>query len=160
MLTEICQYLHNWFNRKPDGSLYPKVDGTFTIENGELNTEILANGQYFRIIGSLFNDGVHRYGIDSSGTTPKPYDQLTDETFSGSVWSMGVPQEIVKLAEDIDAWMAKYGTVDSEAMSPFSSESFGGYSYNKQQGFASTGGGMLTTWESIFSDRLSPWRKV
>lgn len=160
MLTEICQYLRNWFNRKPDGDSYPKEAGTFTIENGELNTEILANGQYFRIMGSLFNDGVHKYGVDTSGESPKLYETLTDETFDGVIWSMGVPLEIVKLAEDIDAWMEKYGTVDSEAMSPFSSESFGGYSYNKQQGFASTGGGMLTTWESIFSDRLSPWRKV
>lgn len=152
MLTEICQYLHNWFNRKPDGSDYPKQSGTIAIENGELITSILADGQYFRVIGSLFNDGVHKYG-DSS-------DVLKDEEFEGEIWSMGVPLEIVKLADDIDAWMAKYGTVDSEAMSPFSSESFGGYSYNKQQGFASTGGGMLTTWESIFSDRLSPWRKI
>lgn len=152
MLTEICQYLHNWFNRKPDGSDYQKQSGTIAIENGELITSILADGQYFRVIGSLFNDGVHKYG-DSSDT-------LRDEEFEGEIWSMGVPLEIVKLAEDIDAWMAKYGTVDSEAMSPFSSESFGGYSYNKQQGFASTGGGMLTTWESIFSDRLSPWRKI
>lgn len=152
MLTEICQYLHNWFNRKLDGSDYPKQSGTIAIENGELITSILADGQYFRVIGSLFNDGVHKYG-DSS-------DVLKDEEFEGEIWSMGVPLEIVKLADDVDAWMEKYGTVDSEAMSPFSSESFGGYSYNKQQGFASTGGGMLTTWESIFSDRLSPWRKI
>lgn len=158
MLTEICQYLHNWFNRKPDGSLYPKVDGTFTIENGELNTEILANGQYFRIMGSLFNDGVHRYGIDSSGTTPKPYDQLTDETFSGSVWSMGVPQEIADLSKDVSDWLKQYGGVDSPAMSPYSSESFGGYNYSLRQGGTGENGG--TSWQSVFSNRLSPWRKL
>lgn len=152
MLTEICQYLKNWFNRKPDGSDYPKQKGTIAIENGELITSILADGQYFRILGSLFNDGVHKYGDTS--------DTLKDETFEGEVWSMGVPQSVVKLADDISDWMEKYGAVDSEAMSPFSSESFGGYSYSKQQGYASTGGGMMTTWEALFSDRLSPWRKI
>ena len=126
MLTEICQYLHNWFNRKLDGTDYPKYTGDFIIADGVINVDELADGQYFRIIGSLFNDGVHKFG-DSA-------DVLRDETFTGAVWSMGVPPEIVKLADEMTAWMAKYGGLDSPNMSPFASESFGGYSYSKQQG--------------------------
>lgn len=152
MLTAICQYLRNWFNRKPDGTDYPKEEGTFSISDGELDTDILVEGQYFRIMGSLFNDGVHKYKDQS--------DTLTDETFTGAIWSMGVPVEVVKLAEDITAWQDKYGNADSSAMSPFQSESFDGYSYTKQQGYASTGGGMLTSWHAVFASRLAPWRKL
>lgn len=150
MLTEICQYLKNWFNRKPDGTDYPKYTGDFVIADGEINIDELAEGQYFRIIGSLFNDGVHQYGTG----------ELRDEEFEGEVWSMGVPPEVVALANDINSWTQKYGDVDSVAMSPYQSESFDGYSYTKQQGYASTGGGMLTSWNAVFSSRLAPWRKL
>lgn len=150
MLTEICQYLKNWFNRKPDGTDYPKADGVFTIEDGVLHTDILADGQYFRIMGSLFNDGVHKYG-DAD---------LTDETFDGEIWSMGIPPGVIKLADDITAWVKKYGDIDSVAMSPYQSESFDGYSYTKQQGYASVGGGMLTSWNAVFASQLAPWRKI
>lgn len=152
MLTQICQYLKNWFNRKPDGTDYPKFEGEFVIEDGVINVEELADGQYFRILGSLFNDGVHKYG-DSD-------DVLKDETFTGEIWSMGVPQEIIELADEIKAWQDKYGGADSAAMSPFASESFGGYSYTKQQGSTSAGGGMMTSWHALFASRLSPWRKI
>lgn len=147
MLTEICQYLHNWFNRKPDGSDYPKYSGVFEIVNGELDMDDLAEGQYFRILGSLFNDGVHKFG-----------DALTDETFDGEIWSMGIPQDVVKRAEVISEWMEKYGGADSTAMSPYQSESFDGYSYSKQQGSSASGGGV--NWQSVFGADLAPWRKV
>lgn len=150
MLTEICQYLKNWFNRKPDGSTYPQYRGVFVISEGNLVCEGLADGQYFRIMGSLFNDGVHRFG-DSD---------LTDETFDGEIWSMGIPPGVIKLADDITAWVKKYGDIDSVAMSPYQSESFDGYSYTKQQGYASVGGGMLTSWNAVFASQLAPWRKI
>lgn len=151
MMTEICQYLRNWFNRKPDGSDYPKYEGTFTIENGVLVTDDLADGQYFRIIGSLFNDGVHVYHTENG--------MLTDETFTGVVWSMGVPPDVVQLATDISNWQSRYGTVDSEAMSPFLSESFGGYSYSKGGGNANNADAS-TAWQNAFAARLAPWRKI
>ena len=151
MLTEICQYLKNWFNRKPNGEDYPKYSGVFVITDGEINLETLADGQYFRIIGSLFNDGVHKYG-DSE-------DMLNDETFEGDVWSMGVPREIISLAEEMTDWMTQYGKADSTNMSPFASESFGGYSYSKQQGSASTGA-LMSTCFGVYADRLAPWRKI
>ena len=147
MLTEVCQYLKNWFNRKPNGSDYPKWDGEFTIDNGALDGVELAEDQYFRIMGSLFNDGVHRQG-----------EPLIDETFTGAVWSMGVPPVVETLAEDIETWVDKYGGADSPAMSPYSSESFGGYSYSKQA--SASGGESAATWQAVFSARLAPWRKI
>ena len=151
MLTEICKYLRNWFERE---MLY----GDFIVESGVLTyadgTALpLLSGQYFRIIGSVFNAGVHKLG-DAE-------DVLTDEPeFSGAVWSMAVPPAVEELAGEIADWQAKYGGVDSATMSPYSSESFGGYSYNKAQGFASIGGGMLTSWDALYGARLAPWRKI
>lgn len=150
MLTEICQYLKNWFNRRPDGADYPKYYGHFAISNGEIVTDQLSPGQYYRIMGSLFNDGVHKYGEHD----------LTDEEFDGSVWSMGVPPEIIALAEDITAWQEKYGGIDSAAMSPYQSESFGGYSYSKGSSSSGGSGGSSGTWQAVFSARLIPWRKI
>ncbi len=151
VLTEIFQYLRNWFVRE-------KIFSSFTIVSGVLSRSDgtplpLLDGQYFRIIGSALNDGVHRFGDDS--------DTLYDEPqFSGAVWAMAVPPALDKLADEIAAWMEKYGGVDSENMSPFSAESFGGYSYTKAQGYASAGGGMLNSWQSVFAMRLAPWRKI
>lgn len=140
MLTEICQYLKNWFERD-------KYVGEFTVANGQLITDVgLQNNQYFRVIGSVFNDGVHKY----------PSDELTDEVFEGSIWTMAVPPAVIDLSEKIQAWMNTYGeTVNT----PYSSESFGGYSYTK----ASSGTGSVSsnpTWQSTFASDLVRWRKI
>ena len=148
MLTEVCQYLHNWFNRKPDGSDYPKYHEEFTIVDGVFSNEYFRTGTYIRIMGSLYNDGVHKYGEDT----------LVDETFNGSVWVLGIPPVVVQLAEDIKAWQALYGSADSAALSPYQSESFGGYSYSKASGNGSSGD--AGTWQAAFSARLAPWRKI
>lgn len=147
MLTVLCKELNNWFNYN-----LPKRFGDFVVADGELQGDLgLQNGQYYRIVGSLFNDGVHQYGDDS----------LMDETFNGAVWAMAVPQDVVALAEEIEEWVDKYGGVDSPAMSPFNSESFGGYSYSK--GGSGSGSGMVdlsNTWQGVFADRLNHWRKI
>ena len=148
MLTEICYKINNFFALDED-----KHIGHFTITNGQLMPSLpIQDGQYYRIIGSVFNDGVHLYGDQEEA--------LHDEEFDGGVWLMRVPEDVIALAKDIEAWQAKYGTVDSANMSPYSSESFGGYSYSKAQGYASTGGGMLTSWDAVFAARLTPYRKI
>ena len=150
MLTEICQYLKNWFDRDK-----AKYHGKFEISNGSIvsfndGDMGLQLGQYFRIIGSLFNDGVVKYG-----TT-----ELTDEVFEGSVWFIAIPKDFLSMVAEIEAWQAKFGGVDSEAMSPFNSESFGGYSYSKSGGGASDGSTNAGTWQAAFGARLNAWRKV
>lgn len=145
VLTEICDYLNNYFWEK-------KIEGTFTIENGTITVPALKEGQYFRILGSTFNDGIHKYPIDTE-TSP-----LKDEVFVGSVWAMAVPDTVIALATDITAWQAKYGTADSDALSPFNSESFSGYSYSKGGGGSS--GGSSVTWQDAFAGRLNKYRKL
>ena len=154
MLTELCQELRNWF-------FVEGVTGRFVIEDGQLtDCSFLQNGQYFRIIGSVFNDGVHQYQPDyvpAEGETP----DLADETFDGTIWAMAVPPSVIALSEQIDAWNAKYGTVDSQAMSPYNSESFGGYSYSKSGGGSGSGSSSPTaTWQSMFASALNRWRKI
>lgn len=146
MLTELCKEINNWFNYNQ-----PKYFGDFVISEGKLVGDYgLQEGQYFRIVGSLFNDGVHNSEAE-----------LTDETFNGALWAMAVPSEVIALADEIEAWKNKYQGIDSPAMSPFNSESFGGYSYSKSGGASSSGNVDLAgTWQGTFADRLNHWRKI
>ena len=74
---------------------------------------------------------------------------------------MAVPQEVLDLSAEIDEWKAKYATVDSQSMSPYNSESFGGYSYSKSAGGSSDSSkGNPSSWQSAFSNRLNRWRKI
>ena len=144
MLTEICQYLRNWFD-------VSKYFGEFVISGGNITFHDgsalpLQNNQYFRIVGSVFNDGVHKYGANDLG----------NEEFYGGVWAMAVPPVIVDLVEEIEDW----SQLNAEAInSPYQSESFGGYSYTKAGGNSSTGTSEIS-WQSQFAARLAPWRKI
>ena len=142
ILTEICDYLNNYFWDK-------KINGKFTIADGAINVPALKDGQYFRIVGSIFNDGVHIY----------PATDLTDEEFTGSIWSMAVPSTVITIASDVDEWQTKYGNVNSEAMSPFNSESFAGYSYSKS-GSGNANSGSNIGWQDVFGGRLNKYRKL
>ena len=144
MLTELCQELRNWFVKE-------QHDGTFVISGGVLTAPFLSNGQYYRIIGSIFNDGVHKRG--------DTHDTLTDETFVGSVWALAIPKAVINLAEDIAAWQTKYGGAGAAAMSPFQSESFGGYSYSKG-GNGNSNSVASASWQTAFANRLNMWRKL
>lgn len=145
MLSELCKELNNWFDKE-------RFFGTFTIANNEITGHFsLQENQFFRIVGSVFNDGVYKFGDMD----------LEDETFDGAIWAMAVPNEVIALADDIEAWTDKYMGVDSPAMSPFNSESFGGYSYSKSSGGSSSGNVDLSgTWQGAFADRLNHWRKI
>ena len=71
MLTELLAEIRNYFE-VPNGRHF----GTFTISGGSIAPlDFLQEGQYFRIVGSVFNDGVYQY----------PAASLTDEVFEGAV---------------------------------------------------------------------------
>lgn len=144
MLEQILMEIHNWFRvrDKMDG-IYP---GTYTIESGGIALPFLKDGQYFRIIGSVLNDGLHRYGPDM--------EDLADETFDGTIWALAIPKSVVNLASEISEWQKKY---EAAINSPYNSESFGGYSYSRATD-AETGGAI--TWQSAFRLQLNPYRKL
>lgn len=141
MLEELMRECRNWFVVSNGVHL-----GTFTIEDGSIALPFLVIGQYFRIIGSTFNDGVYQYGTGG----------LTDETFDGAVWALAVPAAFVSLVEDVEAWRDKY---ESATNSPFQSESFAGYSYTKSSASGNSGGS-VTGWQGVFAARLNKWRKL
>ena len=138
MLTELCAELRNYFE-VPNGRHF----GTFTISGGSIAPlDFLQEGQYFRIIGSVFNDGVYQY----------PAASLTDEVFEGAVWAMAVPPTLIALAAEIKT----YNDSDAGKASPFTSESFGGYAYTK----ATDSNGAPIGWQKSFASRLNRWRKL
>ena len=140
-ITDFCAELHNWFDVE-------RSIGIFEIKNGTLVINDMLNGQFFRIVGSVFNDGVYQY----------PATDLKDEVFDGAVWYMAVPPDALALIVDMTEWE----TTNADALnSPYSSESFGGYSYSKASGAsgANGGDGSITAF-SHFADKLKRWRKV
>lgn len=152
MLSQVCGYIRNYF-------CYKKYFGTFTIKDGIITSNTttfypaLQEGQYIRIIGSIFNDGIYQY--KASGI-----EGLTNETFqNGAIWGLAIPKDFLNLVAEISAWNEKNGQATSPAMSPFVSESFDGYSYSK--GGASTSNKQIViTWQDAFSSKLSQWRKI
>ena len=148
MLNELCAECRNYFlrdYRNPSAYIH---EGTYTIENGTIQAlPFLKTNQYYRIVGSTFNDGVWKYG-DATVT-------LVDETFDGCIWEMFVPPAFVELAAEVKQW-----TLDNAQTvnSPYQSESFGGYSYSLKAG--SSDGAGAGTWQAQFASRLKPYRRL
>ena len=138
MLEQVLMNIRNWFPVK--GGIH---SGTFTIKDGGITLPFLADGQYFRICGSVFNDGLHQYNVLD----------LVDETFNGTIWALAIPKAVIELADEIGAWQEKNGEAASGI---YQSESFGGYQYSKQ---TEPDGGQVTVW-SVFRKRLNQWRKL
>ena len=136
MLAKLLAELNNWFI-VPDGIHHD----IFTVEGGALALPFLQDGQYFRVLGSVFNDGLYQY----------PFADLTDETFEGTVWALAVPKAVVELSDSIAAWQEQNGS-----HGPYTSESFDGYSYTK----ATTSKGKPLTWHEAFASDMKEWRKA
>ena len=136
MITEICAEIRNYFVKEIH-------TGQFKISGGSIAPlNFLKDGQYFRIVGSDLNDGVYQY----------PASNLTDEAFYGAVWSMSVPPSFIDLCADIKDFVES----DAGKVSPYTSESFGGYSYTK----ATDASGRPATWQSVFAKRLNKYRRI
>lgn len=141
MLEQVLDYIHNYFIRD-------EYSGRYVISGGVLTgVDFLIDGQYYKIEGSLLNDGVHKH----------PDSSLTDEEFIGKICSMAVPVSVVAIADEISDWEEKYGNVVN---GPYNSESFGGYAYTKANGGSNGRSGDNTGWRGVFGSRLNHWRKV
>lgn len=148
LIDEVCGYIHNYFPEKPDGV----HRGIFNISDGVIDADFLQENQYFRVKGSIFNDGVHKY----------PTNSMEDEEFMGEVWAMRLPKAFLDLISEIEAWNAKYGGINSPNYSPFVSESFNNYSYSKgsRSNGSSNSSGSPMTWQDVFASRLRRWRRL
>lgn len=143
MLYLVLKHLRNFF-------VVDHRDNTYTINGSEITCvgsdgvqhpiNFLQQGQYFLVEGSVFNDGVYQFPCER-----------VNETFTGAISALAIPQEVVELSRDIAAWQKKYGDP-----TPYMSESFGGYSYTK----ATQGSTGTATWQEAFRNRLHTWRKI
>lgn len=79
MLEQVLQHLNNWF-LVPDGI----HTGKFTVQDGGITLPFLQTGQYFRVVGSVFNDGLHQY----------PAQDMVEETFDGRWLGAGGAQSV------------------------------------------------------------------
>lgn len=148
MLGEICAEIKNYFTFKDD-----KHFGDFAIINGQIAPSFDFPTDYIRIVGSHLNDGVHKIS---------DADLVDEPEFHGAIWIMSPPADFLALVSEVEAWQTKYGSVNSENMSPFQSESFGGYSYSKGStgSGASAGRSSVPTWQSTFASRLKIYRRI
>ena len=141
MLDKLLREL-GWY-RRPNKYVNQIKVGKFTIDGGNITpSDFLKENDYYRIIGSKFNDGLYQY----------PNSDLTDEEFDGAVWVMRIPPAVITLAQDIE----KYAQSDAGKQSAYVSESFGGYSYTK----ATNSKGVPLNWEHLHKDELDQWRII
>lgn len=136
MLETVLNHLHNWFEIQGAARA-----GTFIIVSGTLSLSHVQEGQYYRIEGSVFNDGLHQH----------PDAGMVDETFTGRIIPLAVPKAVVELAERIKAYCEKNPETDKV------SESFGGYSYTRAAG---SDGAAAGGWQAAFRRELNAWKKV
>lgn len=143
MLTEICAYLHNYFDYERHFGDISIIDGSIFCNGDKITLE---EGQYFALFRNRIPLGVFN-------AVP------ANKTFKGSVWLMDIPKAVLDANKWAEDWMTKNGSIDSEANSAFQSESFGGYSYNK--GNNSSGKGGMSVFDNAqFSRMLNPYRKL
>ena len=140
-INDFCEEVNNYFEQT-------RIFGKFEITDGviDLNKYGIQEGQYIRVVGSVFNDGVYQYLIP-------PENELVDEKFDGAIWVMAVPSSVVTQIEEINQWEAMN---QSTLNSPYQSESFGGYSYTLKAENAEGG----LNWQTHFRRKLDRWRKV
>lgn len=141
MIERICGFIHNYFVDKI-------IEDTFTIADGGISLPSAKAGQYFKIVGSALNDGIYQY----------PTIDLIDETFTGAIWLMNVPNAVRKIADEAERLLEKHGDALN---SPYTSESvIGAYSYTKAAGASQGGDAWLFGRDGIFGSRLNQWRKI
>lgn len=140
MLEEILRTINNWFERDSLVGTFRVVGGALLVPDG-----FLKDGQYLRVIGSTFNDGLHCW----------PASDMVDEDFAGEVVALAIPPAVISLSVEIEKWR----TDNENALdSPYASESFGGYSYSKE--VASSSQNVSTGWRAHFRDQLNQWRRL
>lgn len=137
MLEEVLRSLNNWFERDYATGVFEIAGGSIGLPDGWL-----LDGQYFRIEGSVFNDGLHQW----------PAVDLRDETFTGEIAALAVPKAVIDLAARIEEWQTKYGKA---AESPYQSQTAQGVSITTKQGVSGEYG-----WRDAFRAEMNRWRKL
>lgn len=152
MLQEVLEHIHNRFIRQPHV-------GEYTVTGSMLSpSAFLREGQRFWLFGSIQNDGLYTYhATGCTNDDDNEEAQFVTETFGGTICDLEVPKRLISLSREIEEWVEKYGEILNN---PYSSESFGGYSYQKSQMSKSYGQNPFIGWQDVFGRKLERWRKI
>jgi hypothetical protein len=149
MINQVLNYINNRFLNYSYQSL---IDSTFTAPDtiDGVFTDTFMAGEWVEISGTRLNDGIYLVSAiaDDSMTVSTSYDKLIIaevETEDVLYIKCEIPSELVSLVATIK-------TYDDSAEVGLSSESQGGRSVSYGSGDSS--------WTSVFSSKLSQWRKV
>jgi len=162
VLEQVLNYLNNWFVRYTyTGNVTVGEDGAVLAPSEA--AAVLQPGRWYRILDSDFHDGVYQVPEEQAGEeepeedveagAEEPEEEEQSETFSCTLWTLGVPTGLLNIVAEMEAWQAKYGDTVS---GPYQSESFGGYSYSKTGSSSSTGGAATVLGQ--FADMLAPYK--
>lgn len=148
LIEQVLWHIHNWF-------VYDEIPvSECTISDGGLPASVpIPTGAWYRVQGSLFNDGLHQH----------PAEDLVDETFDGMVTVCAIPSALLAVIAEIEDWLALNQSASEKALaSPYASESFDGYTYSIRSDLTASSGGPagLSGWQAAFASRLNPWRKI
>ena len=149
MLTEVLDYIHNWF-------VPIKADKvTYTVESGMISPAFGAeDGDRFLICGSRRNDGIYTWHADGiKDDDDNNAAGLCDETFAGTIRVCAVPPAVLALSREKSEWEA---THSGELNGALASESFNSYSYTLKTG---KNGGALTWFDTQAGKMLERWRR-
>ena len=142
-ITRMCTVLHNFFTDK--SHIFYNI---YTIPDNILNNNFIKQGQYFRITGSVFNNGVYC-------NTPDDLKRLKNETFKGAIWGMDVPADFGSLCEEVERFNVKIAELSGNFRG-YSSESWGGYSYNLPTSAPS----YMQDWQCKIRQAMNAYRKI
>lgn len=134
-IAAVMRECRNFFERSA-------IEGEISISGGVVSPEV--DAPYVYIKGSAVHDGLWQ----TDGTAL--VGSQTDEDFSGTVWLLYPPREFLALCEQVKGFEA------AAAPGPYTSERLNEYSYTRAQ--AANGAPM--TWETAFSQRLIPYRRM
>ena len=96
------------------------------------------------VSGSWLHDGVYKL---ADGKIEQVV-LLPDEEFDGRIWLLKPPPEFLELCEEISAYD------DKNPVGALMQESYGGYSYMRQQISGSS------AWQTMFAKSLAPYRRM
>lgn len=144
MLEQILKEMKNYFYRFKEINNISIKENKLTVKGKYLE------GQYIRIIGSIFNDGIHK--VIKVNDNIIELENLIDEDFRGTICSLAIPNEIILLSKEIE----EFNNKNSNKPSSYQSESFANYSYTK----ATNSKGMPVTWIDVYFNRLKPYKKM
>lgn len=142
MLTKVCRYLKNFFVKENHIGYITVSDGKVFCDGSEISMQ---EGQLFALVRTHYVFGTYAYG-----------DELEDSEFDGAVWIMDVPADVLDAVELMTEWETANGGVDN--LSPYQSESFGGYSYTKASSGGKVGASVFDIAE--FASVLNPYKKA